>query len=388
MASWAGGVDPTMDRREQRRADHDMRIVITGALGFIGWHCRAYFQPMSEVSVEPVGRVEFATDRALDEALDGCDAVIHLAGVNRGDEEAVWRANIALAERLTQRLTATDARPHVVFANSTQACRDTRYGDSKRRAADIIREWANRAGARFTDLVIPHVFGECGRPFYNSAVATFCHQLAHGETPRIIEDGVLELVHARAVAEASLAAIRSGHAGEQRLTGVRIRVSEVLAQLTTMDRQYRSQVIPPLATPFELDLFNAYRAARFPQGYPIAIPLRADTRGELFEAVRTLRGGQCFVSTTRPGITRGNHYHRRKIERFLVLRGEALIRVRRLLHRDVTEYPVSGARPGFVDMPCLHTHNITNVGQDDLVTLFWSHEIFDPEAPDTFTEPV
>ena len=176
--------------------------------------------------------------------------------------------------------------------------------------------------------------------------------------------------------------------GRQRIEGTRIMVSAVLAQLQAIARQYADHIIPPLTSEFELDLFNTYRACLFPRHYPAHLSLRSDQRGELFEAVKSLHGGQCFLSTTRPGITRGNHYHHHKLERFLVVSGEALIRVRKLLTDDVAEFPVSGAAPAYVDMPALHTHSITNTGAGDLLTLFWSHEIFDPASPDTYPEAV
>jgi UDP-2-acetamido-2,6-beta-L-arabino-hexul-4-ose reductase len=135
-------------------------------------------------------------------------------------------------------------------------------------------------------------------------------------------------------------------------------------------------------------LFNTYRSYLFPQEYPVGLDLKCDPRGELFEAVRGHSGGQTFMSFTRPGITRGNHYHRRKVERFLVVKGAARIRIRPMFRGVATEFLVSGATPVYIDMPTLHTHNITNVGDDDLLTLFWTNEIFDPSDPDTFAEQV
>jgi UDP-2-acetamido-2,6-beta-L-arabino-hexul-4-ose reductase len=167
-----------------------------------------------------------------------------------------------------------------------------------------------------------------------------------------------------------------------------MRVSEMLARVRDLAAAYAEGVVADLRDPLDLQLFNTYRSYLFPRHYPVPIERHRDPRGSLFEAVRTRHGGQCFLSTTRPGITRGNHYHLRKIERFLVVRGEARIRVRRLFASDVTEFSVRGDEPAYVDMPTLHTHDITNVGDADLLTLFWAHEIFDPAAPDTIPEPV
>lgn len=365
-----------------------MRIGVTGANGFLGWHLRAFLHAQPEHTVVPFERDAFADRTRLRDQVAGCDAIVHLAGMNRGDETEILRVNTALAGDLVAACDAAGVRPHVVFANSTHAARDSAYGRSKRQAAESLARWAERSGGRFTDVVFPHLFGEGGRPFYNSGVATFCHQLAHGETPRVIDDIELELVHAQTAARAMLGTIVEGKLGTVRVSGRRLLVSGAVARLQQMAEQYRSQLIPELADALDLELFNAYRSYLFPQSYPVTLVLRSDARGSLFEAVKTLHSGQTFISTTRPGITRGNHYHRHKIERFLVIHGEASIRVRRLLHTQVHEFRVSGMAPGYIDMPTFHTHDITNVGEGELLTLFWSHELFDPGNPDTYSEQV
>jgi UDP-2-acetamido-2,6-beta-L-arabino-hexul-4-ose reductase len=364
------------------------RIGITGADGFIGWHLRAFLHPDKEVTVLPLGHEGFNDSANLREFVKSVDAIVHLAGANRGDEAVLRQTNVALATQLVDACSATGARPHIVFANSTHHTRASAYGESKRRASDKLAAWAATSNAAYTNLVMPHVFGEGGRPFYNSAIATFCHQLANGETPKIIDDGELELVHAQRVAEEIKAVIDTCQAGEIRVSGTPIRVSAALAKLRKMAEAYSAQVIPELESPLDLDLFNSYRSYLFPRAYPVDLGLKSDARGSLFEGVKTLRGGQCFISTTKFGITRGNHYHRRKLERFLVIQGDALIRVRRLLSDAVAEFRVSGDRPRYVDMPTLHTHNIQNTSATELVTLFWTLEIFDAAHPDTYSEMV
>ncbi|MBC7782018.1 MAG: SDR family oxidoreductase, partial [Proteobacteria bacterium] len=302
-----------------------------------------------------------------------------------------------LARALVDALRALDATPHLVFANSTHALADgandavgasTPYARSKREATAILGEWASATGARYADIGFPHLFGECGRPFYNSAIATFCHQLAHSEAPRIVVDAELELLHAQRACDAMLDVIDAGTVGTSAPPGARMRVSEALQRLRALDATYADGTLPSFPTGFELDLFNTLRAYRFPHRYPVATGLRSDARGRLFEAVKTGHGGQCFASWTHPGIVRGNHFHRRKIERFLVASGEASIRVRRLFSSEVHTFDVNGETPVFIDMPTLHTHDIRNTGMGELFTLFWSHEIFDARAPDTYAEAV
>lgn len=365
-----------------------MKVGVTGAAGLIGWHvmCRLRTEP----DMEPIGagRDELRDPAALDAFVEGCDAVIHLAGMNRGDDTHIERTNVGLAESLAAAMERTGTRPHVVFSSSTHVDRDTAYGRSKRAAAAVLDGWAARCSGVFTNLVLPHVFGERGRPFYNSVVSTFCYQIARGESPAIERDGELELLHAQEVADVALDAIRTGRCGEVRPAGRSMSVSEMLDRVSGMAGRYAAGVIPRFGSLFDLRLFNTYRSYLFPDFYPRTLELRTDHRGSLFEAVKTDHGGQAFLSATQPGVTRGDHFHFNKVERFLVLRGEAVIRVRRLLDEQVVEFKASGDEPVFVDMPTLHTHSITNTGEGELLTLFWAHEILDPDRPDTYREPV
>jgi len=365
-----------------------IRIGITGADGFLGWHLRIFLRPAQNISLVMADRETFADPKKLREFAGSVDAIAHLAGANRGDDRLVRDTNVALAKQLVAACESAGARPHIVFANSTHHTRTTMYGEAKRMAAKTLAAWAAKAQAPFTNLVIPHIFGEGGRPHYNSAVATFCHQIANGEKPRIIKDGELELIHAQRVAEEISAAINRRQGGETRLRGTSIRVSAVLSVLQSMAQQYAAHVIPEFPSLLALDLFNNYRWYLFPQRYPIDLKLRFDQCGTMFDAVKTLHGGQCMLSITGPAITRGDHYHRRKLERVLVMQGEGLIRIRRLLDDNITEFRVSGARPQFVDMPTLHTHSITNTGAGNLTTLFWTQEISDDRNPDTYSEKI
>lgn len=365
-----------------------IRIGITGSDGLIGWHLRSYLHGRPEVEAVAADRAAFASEEALEEFVSRCDAIVHLAGMNRGDDAEIERTNVDLTARLIRALEKSNSAVHLVFASSAHIDRDTAYARSKRKAAELVGAWAARAGARATILVLPHVFGEGGKPFYNSVVSTFCHQLAASELPQIVVDGDLELVHAQRVSELALDAIAGKKTGQLRPGGEKMKVSALLETLRGMSDSYRNMIIPDLRRPIDLDLFNTYRSYLYPRHYPVPLPLRTDPRGALFEAIKSHNGGQSFISTTKPGSTRGNHYHRRKVERFLVLQGKASIKLRRLFSDKVVEFAVDGAVPQYIDMPTLHTHDITNTGPGELVTLFWSHEIFDPSAPDTYAEKV
>lgn len=365
-----------------------MKIGITGADGLLGFHLRALLHSQADFDVRLANRQTFANPGALDDFVQDLDGLAHFAGMNRGDENEVERTNRLLAEALTAGLDRTGARPAIAYANSTHIDRNTAYGRGKRAAADHFRAWAGSNSTRFCDLVLPNVFGEFGRPFYNSVVATFCHQIAKGEEPEIHVDGQIELVHAQSVARRILDVLQGSEAGQARMSGTPIRVSALLERLKGLHRQYMAQVMPDLADSFDLRLFNTLRSYLYPGHYPVALNLRCDDRGSLFEAVKTRTGGQTFMSSTHPDITRGNHYHLRKVERFLVVAGEAEIRLRRLFDQRVETFRVSGSRPCYIDMPTFHTHSITNVGKGELMTLFWANEIFDPNDPDTYSEAV
>lgn len=367
-----------------------MKIVITGATGLLGWHLRCYLSVLDtwKNNVIALNRQDFNDDSILINALEGADVVVHCAGINRAEDHELEHGNIALAERLVKVLRKSNAEPHLLYTNTIHKTADNAYGRGKLGADRLFREWAKARSVRYTELVLPHVFGEGGRPFYNSAVFTFCKQIVSGESLSINTGGMLELLHAQDISALIIDAVERGKTGELRLKGRQISPAAVAGKLEAMHSSYTKLVVPDLRDHFDLQLFNTLRSFMYPSYYPCQLTLHSDDRGSLFEAVKTDNGGQAFLSTTKPGITRGNHFHFGKMERFLVIHGEAKIRLRRLFDDEVREFLVSGDEPVFIDMPTLHTHNITNVGESELITLFWSHEIFDPENSDTYFLPV
>jgi UDP-2-acetamido-2,6-beta-L-arabino-hexul-4-ose reductase len=239
------------------------------------------------------------------------------------------------------------------------------------------------------DVRFPNLFGEHGRPQYNSVVATFCHALAHGETPVILEDRDVPLLHVQDAVDTMLEIVGRPVAGVLYPPGRSTRVSALLNELTRYRDLYATGDIPEISDPLARALFNTYRSYCFPDHFPIHPTVRSDVRGDLFECVRSHGGqGQVFSSWTAPGHTRGEHFHLRKVERFLVLRGRGQIVLRQLFSDTVVRFDVSGDRPAIVDMPTMWAHSITNTGGDDLLTLFWADELLDPLHPDTYAEKV
>lgn len=378
-----------------------MKYVVTGAAGFLGWHTRVRLLTEPGAVVVPVTREDFTPDRLADAVRD-TDVVLHLAGINRASDQELHDGNVALASTLVDALerTAPDRRaaglrePDVVYAGSNYGSdhhpgRDTPYGRGKREAGQVLLDWADRHsgdGASAADLRFCGLFGEHGRPDYNSYVANFAHRIAAGEAPSVTGDRELPLLHVGEAVTRLLDAARERAVGVFEQEGTPLLISAVADRLQYFHDTYAGTgEIPDLTRPLDVELFNTLRAAMWPHAYPLRPTPRSDERGTLVETVRVHGGtGQAFLSSTNPGFTRGNHYHHRKIERFQVISGTGLIRLRKVLDDEVIEFPVTGDEPAVVDMPTLWTHSITNVGDEPLVTFFWTNELFDPDRPDTW----
>ncbi|MEW1954938.1 NAD-dependent epimerase/dehydratase family protein [Terrabacter sp. NPDC080008] len=361
-----------------------MKVVVTGAAGFLGWHLRVRARAGGVHEVLPVGRSDW---HRLHDLVRSADAVIHIAGVNRGEPAQVERGNVELARDVARALESDGKPRRVVYANSIQSGNGTPYGTGKETAAEMLRSSAERAGGTFVDVRLPNLFGEHGRPHYNSFIATFVDLIATGGSADIV-DRPVPLLHAQPAAQALLDAM-SGPGGVRTPAGKDVSVQRVWDLLSTFAKAYSTGDIPGLASQFEVELFNTLRATLFPERYPIPLTSHADDRGRLVETVRSHGGeGQTFVSTTRPGVTRGEHFHLRKIERFVVVSGEARISLRKVLTNEIVSFDVSGEDPVVIDMPTMWAHNITNTGAEELVTIFWTNELFDPADADTYREPV
>lgn len=366
------------------------RIAVTGANGFVAWHLRCAARARWGGDLIGLGSEDFADGTRLDVKLAEVDVVIHLAGVNRASDPAeIEYRNPWLAERVVASLRRLGRPIPVVYGNSIHALGDTVFGISKRRAAEIFTDWATESGSSVMDVLMPNLFGEHGMPNYNSVVATFCHVLAGGGSPNVIEDKELPLLYVGGAVDRLLDLAMNPEPGQVMFPGRMTWVSDVASRLGAIARDYGTARLPDLSDQFTKQLFNTYRSATFPGLFPIHPTPAEDARGRLVEAVKGLGGQtQVFYSTTNPGFTRGQHWHRHKVERFLVLAGSGEIRLRRLFTDEVVTFEVSGDRPAIVDMPTFWAHSITNAGTEPLVTLFFADELYDPANPDTIPEEV
>lgn len=373
-----------------------MKIGITGQPGFIGTHLYNYLSlTPDKYTLVPFRDDFFDAPEKLAAFVSGCDFIVHLAAVNRHhDPDEIYSKNIELVDKLIAALKESKSKAHVIFSSSTQEERENIYGRSKREGRLILSAWARENASGFTGLIIPNVFGPFGRPYYNSVIATFSHQLTNGESPKIEIDAELSLIYVGELVKVIEEVIlnKQGQIDEGYCVDhtSKIKVTDILKKLEYYrDNYFNNGIIPLLETSFDINLFNTFRSYMdLEKFFPRKYKLNKDERGVFVETMKLNVGGQVSYSTTVPGITRGNHFHTRKIERFAVVKGEALIQLRRIDQDKVINLYLSGNEPAYVDMPVWYTHNIKNIGTEEVVTMFWINEFYDPADPDTFFQQV
>lgn len=370
------------------------KIGITGKNGFLGYHLYhqiKYCYP--EYKIIEFDRSFFKHAFLLDKFVADCDVIVHLAGINRlEDEKALYDINVSVTQNLVDSLKRTSSRAHVIFSSSLQENKENYYGLAKKKAREILHDWSKKADTLFSGLIIPNVFGPFGKPYYNSVVATFCHQLTHNESPKIQNDNEIQLIYVGdLVHEIMKCIIHSVNDPFYKIeTKISRKVSEILKELKEFKETYFEKgEIPILKSNYEIQLFNTFRSyININSFYPKQLNCHLDDRGVFAEIIRHGISGQTSFSTTLKQITRGNHFHTRKTERFTVIKGEAIIQLRKIGSKEVLNFKLSGSKPAFVDMPIWYTHNITNTGEDELITVFWINEPYDPNNPDTYFEIV
>ncbi len=382
----------------KQTTNNKLKVGITGQPGFMGTHLYNYLNLKEEVELINFRDDFFKNEEELQAFVKQCDVIVHLAAMNRhNDPEVIYEINTKLVKQVIAACEQTNSTPHILFSSSTQEERDNLYGKSKLEGRKLFEKWAEKNKANFTGFVIPNVFGPFGHPYYNSVVATFSHQLTHNEQPQIQVDGELKLIYINELVEEFYRGIKRELSGQNSSvflynvphTSVH-KVSEILNLLEGFKANYFEQgIVPSLDNSFERNLFNTFICYFDIKNYfPFKLKLHTDDRGSFVETVKLNSGGQVSFSTTKPGITRGNHFHIRKAERFAVIKGKARIQLRKIGTKEVFDFYLDGNEPAYVDMPIWYTHNITNIGKEDLYTFFWINEHYNPEDGDTFFEPV
>ena len=358
-----------------------VKVGITGQAGFVGTHLynELGLHP-NEYQRIPFEDAFFKDSAKLVDFVAQCDVIVHLAAVNRHeDQNELYRINVALVQQLIDAMNTAAVAPYILFSSSTQEERENLYGNSKKKGRELFETWAKEKQTSFTGMVVPNVYGPFGRPNYNSFIATFCYKLTHQEEPTVMQDATVNLIYVGSLCKHIIAKIKTRfETGKNSIECDLVpfdferKVTEILTQLKEFKSLYLDQgIIPILADSNDINLFNTYRCyIEHAEHFPVKLVKHTDPRGMFVETIKIGVGGQVSFSTTVPGITRGNHYHSRKIERFTV------------------DFYLDGNEPSYVDMPIWYTHNISNIGEEELYTQFWINEWYNPEDGDTYFEEV
>lgn len=363
-------------------------VLVTGSSGFIGKNLCIALSRRQGVNVLCFDAND--DPRLLEEHLAKADIIYHLAGVNRPRNVAEFtEGNTGLTQSIISILDRHGRTPAIIMSSSTQAESDNPYGRSKKDAEDILFVYAAGSGAPVYVYRLTNVFGKWSRPNYNSVVSTFCYNIAHGLKITFSDPAnEVELVYVDDVVTEFIAVLDGKREASAASLGVGPTYRITLAELA--DKIYRFRgiratlEIPDLSDDLTRKLHATYLSYLEPTDFSYPLEIKSDNRGELAELFKSAQFGQMFVSRTHGGITRGNHHHDTKVEKFCVLQGKAAIRFRHLFTEEVIEYKVSGSRWEVVDIPPGYTHHIENLSGEEMIVLFWANQVFDPEKPDTY----
>lgn len=365
-----------------------MNILVTGAKGFIG---KNLVLELKNQGYSDIFEYDIDTDPVkLDDYCANADFVFNLAGVNRPmDQSEFMSGNFGFASTLLDTLKKYNNKCPVMISSSTQAAMDNPYGLSKRAGEDLMFAYSKETGAKVLVYRFPNVFGKWCRPNYNSAIATFCHNITH-EMPIQINDRsvVMSLVYVDDVVEELLHALHGMPNQVDEYCSVpvihKITLGEIADLLYSFHASRAERSIPYMSDAFTSKLYSTYLSYLPPDKFSYPLKMNADARGSFTEFIRTPERGQVSVNVSRPGIIKGNHWHNSKNEKFLVVCGRGIIRFRKVGNEEIIEYRVSGDALEVVDIPTGYTHNIENIGDVDMVTVMWANECFNPDKPDTY----
>jgi len=365
-----------------------MKILVTGAKGFIG---KNLINELNNRGYTDILEYDLDVNKiTLDAYCKVTDFVFHLAGVNRPENpEEFMEGNFGFTSILLETLKKSKNQSPIMISSSTQASIDNPYGQSKKAGEDLLFNYSKETGAKVLVYRFPNVFGKWCRPNYNSAVATFCHNIANDlpiqvDDPKVdmqlvyIDDVVGELINALKGNETKV-----GDYCEVPVVH-NVKLGDIAEALTQFKKNRQDLSIPNMEDPFTKKLYSTYLSYLPKDQFNYPLKMNIDQRGSFTEFIRTQDRGQVSVNISKPGITKGNHWHHTKNEKFLVVKGKGLIRFRKIDEDDIIDYHVTGEKMEVIDIPTGYTHNIQNLGDDDMITIMWANEAFDPEKPDTY----
>lgn len=382
-----------------------MNILVTGAKGFVGKNLVEALKNIRDGKDKTRGIgsdliiYEFDIDTPpenLDEYCRAADFVFHIAGVNRPEnQEEFMEGNFGFTSVLLETLKKYGNKAPILITSSIQAALDNPYGKSKKAGEDLIFGYGKENGVKTLVYRLPNLFGKWCRPNYNSAVATFCHNISHNLPITVNDENhQLTLVYIDDLIDEMLRGLKGEETRDGEFCSVPVSHKATLGEIVKLLYEFKNipetKFVPDLTeNSFSKKLYSTYLSYLDPKNFSYELKMNCDDRGSFTEIIRTLNGGQFSVNISKPGITKGNHWHNTKTEKFVVVSGEGLIRLRKINSEEVVEYRVSGEKITVVDMIPGYTHSIVNLSDTkDLVTLMWCNECFDPERPDTFFEEV
>ena len=368
-----------------------INVGITGSDGFIGKSLSNFFKIKSKINLFLLNKEEFKSEKKIINFVKDCDVIIHLAAINRdNDLNKLYETNIQLVKSLINACEESKSKPTIFFASSTQDTLNNSYGKSKLEGRKLFERWSKKNNTNYTTLIIPNVFGPYCKPFYNSVVSTFCYQLINRETPEIKNDALINFIYVYDLAEQIYNSVTSSEKSVNDIiikSDLNIKVSDLLIKIRKIHNlYYKKNIFPKLENEFDRNLFITYISYILNNFFPKSHFLNIDSRGEFSELVKAKTMGQFSYSVTKPGIVRGNHFHTRKIERFSVIEGSAVLKIRKINSKEINEYVLN--KNNFIDIQPWHTHSIENTGTDNLITLFWINEHYNINDPDTYNEKV
>lgn len=365
-----------------------MKILVTGAKGFIGKNLVAELKNQGYDQI-----MEFDIDTEEEKLLKYCasaEFVFHLAGVNRPQkEEEFMLGNFGFSSKLLNNLQKHNNKCPIIISSSTQAALTNPYGKSKKEGEDLLLKYSKESGAKVFVYRLPNVFGKWCRPNYNSAVATFCYNMANG-LPIVINDRntQMTLTYVDDVVAEFIKALNIKEYVQDKIYQVpkeyKISLGEIADLIENFAKNQQELSIPNMADEFTKKLYSTYVSYLPKEKIKYPLKMNVDERGSFTEFIKTIDRGQVSVNISKPGIAKGNHWHHSKNEKFLVVSGKGVIRLRKIDQDEICEFCVSGEKLEVVEIPVGYTHNIENIGENDMVTIMWVNEPFNKEKPDTY----
>lgn len=369
----------------------NMKVLVTGANGFIGKNLSIWLK-RNDIDVLAI---DIDNLSKLDEYALQADFIVHLAGINRPmDVKEFYDGNLNSIVKLVDILKNNKKKTPILLSSSTQAEYDNDYGKSKKMGEDFLFDYQNKTGNPVYIYRFQNVFGKWCRPNYNSVVATFCYDIANGLDISVNDPNIVkEFVYIDDICKTILDLIKSeDYKGSNKILTIKpsylLSIGELANIIKSFKKSRDNLIVPNMDNGIVSKLYATYLSYLPTNQFIYDLNMHVDNRGSFTEFIKTLNSGQVSVNVGKPGVVKGNHFHHTKNEKFLVVKGTCSIKFRKIDSEDVIEYIVSGDKLQVVDIPTGYTHSITNIGQDDSITIMWASESFDPNNPDTYFEEV